>query len=73
MGTEVLVDPIAGTAGREREDDELTEGDGGSSVGRGKKKESGFRWILDRSDGLRTLRYILKDRSARFACGTYLR
>jgi hypothetical protein len=27
---------------------------------------------LDRSGGLRTLRYILNDLSARFACGTYL-
>ena len=44
----------------------------GCSSGRGKKKESGLKENLDRSGGLRTLRYILNDLSARFACGTYL-
>lgn len=40
--------------------------------GRGKKKFIGFHANLLRSDGLRTFRTILKDRRARFACGTYL-
>jgi len=42
------------------------------SSGRGKKKDSGLKDILDRSGGLRTLKYMLNDLSARFACGTYL-
>jgi hypothetical protein len=42
------------------------------SSGRGKKKESGLKVIFDRSGGFRTLKYMLNDLSARFACGTYL-
>ena len=45
----------------------------GVSSGRGKKKESGFRGNFERSGGLRTLRRMLNERSARLACGTYLR
>jgi hypothetical protein len=40
-----------------------------SSLGRGKKKESGFQY---RRGGFLTFRYMLNERSARFACGTYL-
>lgn len=42
------------------------------SSGRGKKKDSGLKDILDRSGSLRTLKYMLNDLRARFACGTYL-
>jgi hypothetical protein len=46
-------------------------GDWGSE-GRGKKKERGLSRSLERKDGLRTFRYILNDRRALLACGTYL-
>jgi len=46
--------------------------DGDGSLGLGKKKESGFHLSLDRSGGFLTLRYALKERRARLACGTYL-
>lgn len=42
------------------------------SLGLGKKKESGFHANLDAKGGLRTLRYMLNERRARFAWGTYL-
>jgi hypothetical protein len=40
--------------------------------GRGKKKEKGLKMNLKRRGGLRRFRYMLKDRRALFACGTYL-
>jgi hypothetical protein len=79
MGTEVLVLPMgwgAAWAGAEERDedvdDEVEVGEGGS--GRGKKNASGLRPILslERRGGWRTLRYMLKERRARLACGTYL-
>lgn len=41
---------------------------------RGKRSERGLSINLnfERRGGLRTLRYMLKERSARLACGTYL-
>lgn len=39
----------------------------GGSVGRGKRKESGLNGNLERSGGLRTFKYMLRDRSALFA------
>jgi hypothetical protein len=64
----IVVDPV-------RAPDRVGE-DGGSdcdSSGRGKKNARGFRRSFERSGGLRTFRYILNDRRALFACGTYLR
>lgn len=43
-------------------------GDGG----RGNRKARGLRGNFDRKGGLRTFRYMLKERRALFACGTYL-
>jgi hypothetical protein len=45
-----------------------------SFSGRGKSSERGLSINLnfERRGGLRTLRYMLKERSARLACGTYL-
>jgi hypothetical protein len=67
---------LDGLRDRERERERAGWGGDGDasecSSGRGKKKESGLKENLDRSGGLRTLRYILNDLSARFACGTYL-
>lgn len=48
--------------------EDCCEGEGGGD--RGKKYEKGFRDV--RRGGGRTLKYTLKDRRARFACGTYL-
>jgi hypothetical protein len=55
------------------------EGEGEMSIeggrGRGRKRrEKGLRneGMLERRGGLRTLRYMLKERRALFACGTYL-
>lgn len=39
----------------------------GGSEGRGKKNESGFKGNLERNGGLRTLRYMFRDRRALFA------
>ena len=44
--------------------------DSGDDSGREKRRDIGFRENLDRKGGLRTLRYMLKDRNALFACGT---
>lgn len=45
-----------------------------SFSGRGKRSERGLSINLnfERRGGLRTLRYMLKERRARLACGTYL-
>lgn len=53
-------------------DVDLDEVAAAGSSGLGKKKASGFNANLDRKGGLRTLRYMLNERSARFAWGTYL-
>jgi hypothetical protein len=57
-------------------DDAVCAGEGRvgnwGSEGRGKKKERGLNRSLERRDGLRTFRYILNDRRALLACGTYL-
>lgn len=49
-------------------------GGGRSFSGRGKSNESGLSINLnfERRGGLRTFRYMLKERKARLACGTYL-
>ena len=64
MGTDVLRSVVEGDVVRVR--DRFTA-DSGDSSGRGKKKDIGFRENLDRKGGLRTLRYMLKDRNALFA------
>jgi len=46
-------------------------GAGWDAGGRGKRKESGLRGSLERRGGFRTLRYMLNERKALFACGTY--
>lgn len=66
-----------GVIGIDVEDEvsEVREGDGGREVsgcasGRGKRKERNLKGSLDDSGGFRTLRYMLRERNARFACGT---
>ncbi len=54
------------------EDEEVREV-GTEGVGRAKRKAKGLKGSLERSGGWRMLRYMLKLRRARFACGTYLR
>lgn len=53
-------------------DVERDEVAGAWSSGLGKKNASGFHANWDRKGGLRTFRYMLKERRARFAWGTYL-
>ena len=50
------------------------DGDAGGSgdCGRAKRNAKGLKGSLERSGGWRTLRYMLKFRRARLACGTYL-
>jgi hypothetical protein len=43
---------------------------GGGGVGRGKRNDNGLKGNEELKGGLRTLRYILNERSARFAWGT---
>jgi len=66
MGTDVL--RSVGDEGEVRVRDRLA--DSGNSAGRGKRSIIGFRENLDRNGGLRTLRYMFRDRSALFAWGT---
>ena len=54
--------------------EDVDEGEGGGGVGgRAKRRAKGLKGSLERSGGWRMLRCMLKLRSARFACGTYLR
>jgi hypothetical protein len=64
---------------RWRPDGSRTEGEGERDgdlewfcSGRGKKKDNGFQGNLERRGGRRVLKYILKERSVRLVCGTYL-
>jgi hypothetical protein len=45
---------------------------GGDAKARGKKNARGLSRSLDRRGGFRTFKYILNDRRALLACGTYL-
>lgn len=63
MGTDVP--RSVGDEGDDRVSDRLA--DSCDDSGRGKRRLIGFREILDRNGGLRTLRYMLRDRSALFA------
>lgn len=65
MGTDVFRSVGDGDGG---ERDARVSKDGGS--GRGKTRASGLREILVRKGGLRTLRYMFKDRRALLAWGT---
>ena len=71
IGTEELrfVLPAFGEGERRRVG---TTGAEGAGVGRGNSKVNGFKneGSFERRGGWRTLRYILKFRSARLACGT---
>ena len=66
MGTDVprSVGDVGDDRARDRRD---ASGDGS---GRGNRRENGFRENLERNGGLRTLRYMFKDRNALFAWGT---
>lgn len=75
MGRDVIEDePDRVGEGARREDG--VRGEEGVEVycsfGRGKKNLRGLRGNLERRGGLRTLRYMLKERRARLECGTYL-
>ena len=50
-------------------------GEGGScgGEGRGKSSDSGLKRNFDRNGGVRTFKYMLNDRKALLACGTYLK
>ena len=63
MGTDVL--RSVGDEGDDRVRDRLDGSSDGS--GRGKTRANGFRENFDRKGGLRTLRYMFKDRNALFA------
>ena len=64
MGTDVLRSVVEGDVVRVRDQFAADSGDGS---GRGKKQDIEVRENLDRKGGLRTLRYVLKDRNALFA------
>ena len=54
-------------------DVDVDEGEGGGGVGgRAKRRAKGLKGSLERNGGWRMLRCMLKLRSDRFACGTYL-
>ena len=74
IGTEELrLESRVGEGDRARGEGDVGDGgrDGDGEV-RGNRNEKRLNGSLDCSGGCRTFRYILKLRSARFACGTYL-
>ena len=84
MGTEVEMDVdrveadrergFAGEAAREDVRECVGVGEREASAGAAEEKsERGLRYLRSWKGGLRTLKYMLKDRKARLACGTYLR
>jgi hypothetical protein len=65
MGIDVL--RSVGDEGDVRVRDRVADSSSGDGSGRGKRRVIGFRENFDRNGGLRTLRYMLKDRNALFA------
>ncbi len=75
MGTEELRLDMRVGEGEWRRPPSSVTGEGGRDGDgdvRGKRKENGLKGNLDRSGGCRTFKNMLKFRSARLACGTYL-
>lgn len=73
IGNGAAVEDAEGDDGEERVGEGMRGEYVGGGAGRGKRKDSGLYGNFDLNGGFRMFRYILNDRKALLACGTYLR